>query len=163
SQAALPMPEVIVRFGRLPVTKRVLQWRRAPPVPTILVENGAKYQDQLHQATWVLDQTVTEFVAAVTNLNLTAPALDWLIQWQACQKQAAQLVASVADQGLNHSTVAQGLPAWLHEQDLFVANSNAIRLVDRLALTQTANVRIFGNRGVNGIDGLVSTVAGLAA
>lgn len=162
-QAALPMPEVILRFGRLPVTKPVMQWLRAHPLPTILVENGAKYQDQLHQATWVLDQTVTEFVAAVANLNLTAPAPDWLIQWQACQKQAAQLVASVADQGLNHSTVAQGLPAWLHDQDLFVANSNAIRLVDRLALTKTANVRIFGNRGVNGIDGLVSTVAGLAA
>lgn len=46
---------------------------------------------------------------------------------------------------------------------MFLSNSNAIRFIDRLATPTERSFVIYGNRGVNGIDGIVSTAAGIAA
>uniref|UniRef100_UPI0034E9586B thiamine pyrophosphate-dependent enzyme n=2 Tax=Enterococcus TaxID=1350 RepID=UPI0034E9586B len=50
-----------------------------------------------------------------------------------------------------------------HDAQLLLANSNAIRFVDRYGTVTGSAYQVFGNRGVNGIDGLISTVAGIAA
>jgi 2-succinyl-5-enolpyruvyl-6-hydroxy-3-cyclohexene-1-carboxylate synthase len=49
------------------------------------------------------------------------------------------------------------------EAQILLANSNAIRFFDRYGSKTSSTYRVYGNRGVNGIDGLVSTVAGIAS
>ena len=44
---------------------------------------------------------------------------------------------------------------------LFVSNSMAIRYLDRFM--DSRPYRMFGNRGINGIDGIVSTALGMSA
>lgn len=44
---------------------------------------------------------------------------------------------------------------------LFVSNSMAIRYLDRFM--DSRPYRMFGNRGINGIDGIISTALGMSA
>lgn len=46
---------------------------------------------------------------------------------------------------------------------IFVGNSMPIRDLDTFSLTKKEKIRIHGNRGANGIDGLISTATGFAA
>lgn len=163
-QGTVPLPAVILRFGRLPVTKSVAQWLGKHRLPTILVEAGQQFKDQLHTSNYLLDMTVSEFIASVEHLPLTPVSGDWLGKWQLRQRLAASLLEEeITGQGLNHSSAITALMATLKNTDLFVANSNAIRLLDRLAKASNRGVRVYGNRGVNGIDGLNSTAAGICA
>ncbi|MBB1078804.1 2-succinyl-5-enolpyruvyl-6-hydroxy-3-cyclohexene-1-carboxylic-acid synthase [Limosilactobacillus sp. STM2_1] len=163
-QGHLSTPQVVLRFGRLPVTKPVTQWLAKQHVSTILVEEGHQFKDQLHRSNYLLDMTVNEFKKCFDKLVFTPTSPAWLLRWQRRQGLAETILQTNKDlQKFNHSGVVNQLLSHLHDQELFVANSNAIRLVDRLTLSSAQNVRVYGNRGVNGIDGLNSTMAGIVA
>lgn len=161
-QAKVPTQAVILRFGRLPVTKPVMQWLTKQTCPTILVEDGSQMKDQLHQANYLIDSSVANFLAGINDLNLTPVKDDWKQKWQNYQRLAEAVVQEhVAKLPWGHSAVAALLGRQLKRQNLFLANSNSIRLVDRLSVAEDQTVQTYGNRGVNGIDGLNSTVAGI--
>ena len=163
-QGSVPAPRVILRFGRLPVTKPVTQWLGSQHVLTILVEEGHQFKDQLHRSSYLLDMTVSEFKHCFDKVSFTPVSSGWLAKWQKRQWLAEDILQANEDlQQFNHSGVVKQLLSQLHDQELFVANSNAIRLVDRLSLPAAHNLRIYGNRGVNGIDGLNSNMAGIVA
>ena len=163
-QGAVPTPEVIIRFGRLPVTKPLSQWLAKQTAPVLLVEDGPRFHDQHQRAAAQVSLSPAAFLAAVQAAQPAPAPASWLATWrQAAQRVARLIAASFATPVLDHSLVGRKLPEWLHDQDLFWASSNAIRLVDRLAERRGNGVRVFGNRGVNGIDGLLSTAAGICA
>ena len=63
-------------------------------------------------------------------------------------------------EGKLYSALLAGFPP---ESQLFIANSMPVRDAERFwPVDETKRVRVFSNRGASGIDGLVSTVAGLA-
>ena len=159
------IPEVVIRFGRLPVTKNVMIGLKNIETTTIFVEDGLKWQEQLMASDYVVDATIAEFIMAFKQVAVTEQCADtWLTSWQKRQAIASQLIAEATDlQAFNESSVVMQLIDHLQGQNLFVANSNAIRFVDRLARPVVTDTMVYGNRGVNGIDGLNSTVAGIAA
>lgn len=163
-QGSVPTPQTVLRFGRLPVTKPVAQWLSQQNVTTILVEDGHQYKDQLEQSNYLLDLNVAEFYAAFQHLQFKPLSPAWLTQWTKRQQVATTVLSAAPTlREFNHSAIAKTLLSTLTDQNLFVANSNAIRLIDRLSTSRAQKVQIFGNRGVNGIDGLNSTLAGIAA
>src|SRR5699024_11985470 len=50
-----------------------------------------------------------------------------------------------------------------NQSELFIANSMAVRDLDTYYQTSEKDIYIYGNRGVSGIDGVVSTALGIAA
>lgn len=161
-QATVPTPRVILRFGRLPVTKPVIQWLTRQTCPTVLVEDGLQMKDQLHRANYLVNGSVANFMTAINKLNLAPLDDTWKLKWQAYQDLAEAVVQEhITQLPFGHSVVAASLSDQLKQQNLFLANSNSIRLVDRLAGSHNQSVQVYGNRGVNGIDGLNSTVAGI--
>ncbi|HEX5115707.1 MAG TPA: 2-succinyl-5-enolpyruvyl-6-hydroxy-3-cyclohexene-1-carboxylic-acid synthase [Pseudonocardiaceae bacterium] len=106
-------------------------------------------------------QHVAAHVAgAVASTELPDP--DWLAAWQAADKAATAAVDRVMDDGWAtgaHAArdVVAALPAGV---GLFLGSSNAVRFVDLVA--PTGDRPVVANRGVAGIDGSVSTAAGLA-
>ncbi len=96
-----------------------------------------------------------------------APDAGWLADWRAADEVAADVVAAeithVNDAaGLTGSAVAARV--WSTAPDdalLLVAASWPVRQVEAVAGRRTG-LRVIGNRGANGIDGLVSTAWGAA-
>src|SRR5699024_11709853 len=61
------------------------------------------------------------------------------------------------------NTVKQVLNYIPNQSELFIANSMAVRDLDTYYQTSEKDIYIYGNRGVSGIDGVVSTALGIAA
>jgi len=161
----LVQPEVILRFGRLPISKNVMLWLKGLPgdVRWLLVDDGQEWLDQLQVATDFLPYTVTESCQAILQLPLKPCADEWLHVWQQEQARLTKLIHTATWPTVLSETSAvyhalEELPA---ETQIFVSNSNAIRMLDRFIQPSEA-VTVWGNRGVNGIDGIVSTAAGIA-
>ena len=159
-------PEVVVRFGRLPVTKNVLLWlnKAADTTTWLFVDPSGQWQDQLHRANYLIETAISTFVAAITQLPIVKHTA-WQQQWQALQARADQVIAASPQlQQWDESSAVRMLQQCLPEEaQILLANSNAIRFFDRYGSKTTSTYRVYGNRGVNGIDGLVSTVAGIAS
>ncbi len=89
---------------------------------------------------------------------------EWLTAWQHADKAAADVVDDLLAKepwptGLQ---VARDLVAALPAGSaLFLGSSNPVRDVDLVAAPRT-DIRVHANRGVAGIDGSVSTAAGIA-
>ncbi len=91
-------------------------------------------------------------------------ASDWLDGWlmadAAAQRAIEKTLAGAQPTGLH---VAQAIWDAATEDDLiFVASSRSIRDLQTVAAVRRDPPRVMANRGVNGIDGLVSTAIGAA-
>ena len=159
----LPEVEVILRFGKVPVTKNVMFYLRDSQAVQILVDETQQWPDYLYRSQYLIAESLTE---VAQQLLQSTPKRDqvYLQAWQNLQKLASQSIEETSEQFTFHeSQLAMILMKTLARgEQLFVANSNAIRLVDRLSGVSETSFQVFGNRGVNGIDGILSTVAGLA-
>lgn len=159
----LPEVEVILRFGKVPVTKNVMFYLRDSQAMQILFDETKQWPDYLYRSQYLVAESLTK-VAQQLLQSIPNRDRDYLQAWQNLQKLASQVIYETSDQFAFHeSQLAMILMKTLAcGEQLFVANSNAIRLVDRLSDVSEAAFQVFGNRGVNGIDGILSTVAGLA-
>lgn len=159
----LPEVEVILRFGKVPVTKNVMFYLRDSLAVQILVDETQQWPDYLYRSQYLVAESLTKVAKQILQ---STPKSDqpYLQAWQNLQKLASQSIDETSEQFAFHeSQLAMILMKTLARgEQLFVANSNAIRLVDRLSGVSENSLQIFGNRGVNGIDGILSTVAGLA-
>ena len=159
----LPEVEVILRFGKVPVTKNVMFYLRDSQAVQILIDETQQWPDYLYRSQYLIAESLTE---VAQQLLQSTPKRDqvYLQAWQNLQKLASQAIDETSEQFTFHeSQLAMILMKTLARgEQLFVANSNAIRLVDRLSGISETSFQVFGNRGVNGIDGILSTVAGLA-
>ena len=159
----LPEVEVILRFGKVPVTKNVMFYLRDSLAVQILVDETQQWPDYLYRSQYLVAESLTKVAKQILQ---STPKSDqpYLQAWQNLQKLASQSIDETSEQFAFHeSQLAMILMKTLARgEQLFVANSNAIRLVDRLSGVSENSFQIFGNRGVNGIDGILSTVAGLA-
>ena len=159
----LPEVEVILRFGKVPVTKNVMFYLRDSQAMQILFDETQQWPDYLYRSQYLIAESLTE-VAQQLLQSTPNRDQDYLQAWQNLQKLASQAIYETREQFAFHeSQLAMILIKTLARgEQLFVANSNAIRLVDRLSGISKVAFSVFGNRGVNGIDGILSTVAGLA-
>lgn len=156
----LQQAEIVVQLGAGLTGKRLLQWQAAiQPQEYWLVDALPGRLDPVHHR----------------GRRLVAPIADWLIAhppepdapqpWAAdlpaCVERVGAQVAARLAEGFGEAQLAHRLPALLPEEgQLFLGNSLTIRLVDALAQLP-AGYPVYANRGASGIDGLVSTLAGV--
>ncbi|MGM1064338.1 2-succinyl-5-enolpyruvyl-6-hydroxy-3-cyclohexene-1-carboxylic-acid synthase [Saccharothrix sp. Mg75] len=147
-------PRALVVVGRPTLTRGVLRLIARTPVVHVLSRD--------------LDWPDPQFAATHTSTDLVLGEHevddDWLTSWRHADKVVSEVVDDLlANQpwptGLHVARdVVAALPAGAN---LFLGSSNPIRDVDLVAAPRP-DVASFANRGVAGIDGSVSTAAGLA-
>lgn len=149
-------PTGLVVAGRPTLTRWVARLMRIVAVAHV-VDDNPQWTDAAHAAT-----SVGRWLRPA---DLVAPQADpsWLTRWRDADDAATQAVAKfLAEQtwptGLR---VAREIMAALPpDAALFLGSSNPVRLVDLVAVPRP-DLRVYANRGVAGIDGSVSTAAGL--
>ncbi|QGF22804.1 2-succinyl-5-enolpyruvyl-6-hydroxy-3-cyclohexene-1-carboxylic-acid synthase [Raineyella fluvialis] len=141
----------VVVYGRPTLSRPVMRLLSRADVEVIVVADGSEWSD------------VGLHAAAVTD-EVLLPAGDpaWLGQWrEADRRVGADLAAMLAaEPALTGPEVAAAVVASVPAEDLLLlGNSQPMRDAD-LAPTVEAPAMVLGNRGLSGIDGLVSTASG---
>jgi len=166
--AASLAPDVVVRFGAVPVSKPFTQYlERYPSAQHILVDDGPGWRDPSFLTAEVVQADAAGFCRDLTDaLDVERPDSPWLRRWLsfnslAAQSQARQVSAlAPLFEGRAFSELASLLPG---DAIVFAGNSMPVRDLDTFFPASSKNVHFFANRGVSGIDGVVSSALGVAA
>jgi 2-succinyl-5-enolpyruvyl-6-hydroxy-3-cyclohexene-1-carboxylate synthase len=158
-------PELVLRIGGGLTSKRLGLWLDASGAESVLLGEDGAVVDPNHRASLFLAGDL-----AATCTALTAPTAPRRAPWgdafvaadgraAAALAQAFEAPGPLTEPQLAHRLVAS-LPAGAR---LVVGSSMPIRDVDAFAGSSGTPIRVFSNRGVNGIDGTLSTALGVAA
>lgn len=152
SGAVLPRPDEVIVVGRPTLSRGV----------GACLRSAARVRVLAHDPEWTDPQRLAaEVIGRIDDVPAPDPA--WLAGWRAADRVAGVVVDRVlADTPWpTGAHVARDLLAALPaDATLFLGSSNPVRYVDLFG--RTGNQRIMANRGVAGIDGSVSTAAGIA-
>jgi len=150
-----PKIEAVVTFGTVGLSRAILG----------LLKNAPIYL-AIHSATAGPDSpdpvsSAKEILECVPKLE-TKVDPEWLSQWLVLDSKAAKVVeTALAANTLTGPSAARLVWDQAGDDDqLFVAASWPVRHLEAHAATRNG-LQVFGNRGANGIDGLISTAIGV--
>jgi 2-succinyl-5-enolpyruvyl-6-hydroxy-3-cyclohexene-1-carboxylate synthase len=166
--------ELIIRFGDLPTSKPLRQWLAATDgLDQIVIDPSAEWREPTRRAaTIVRSEPVATARALADRLERRRPgaaavagspfASAWLEAERAVRSAVDGRLASLDE--LTEPGIWGALGRALRDGDaVFAASSMPVRDLEAFLRPGAEGVRFASNRGANGIDGLVSTAAGLAA
>ena len=169
-------PQVVVRFGRYPVSKSATQWARAREDAGVLqvVVDPLETRDTNAATTVFVRMKPADFAQSMERAlrredgPATAGAndLSFANAWQRVEEAAAKRIAAVDagkgsdPDGFEGTYVRRVLELAPAGSCLFAANSMSVRAVDTFYLKGAKQLIVLANRGLNGIDGTVSTAIG---
>lgn len=165
------VPEVVVRFGRYPVSKRATTFLAAANALNIVVDpletRDFNCATDLHLRCTPLDlsQTLLSAMRGIAREDVMSErqrafAAAWVEANDAANARvdAVNTVAS-GFEGAFVRRVAERAP---EGSCLFAANSMSVRALDTFYAKGGRRLTVLCNRGLNGIDGTVSTALGAA-
>ncbi len=157
-------PDWVLRIGRAPVSKVLGHWLEG--VPSILISEAGVWSDPSQDALFQLEYPAAAVCEALRVQAAVKPDPDWLAHWRAAEQQAGRLADAHLGQAptlpWSEAQVIQALRAAIPDDEaLFCANSMPIRQLDTWWRAGGRRVILLGNRGASGIDGYLSTLAGV--
>jgi 2-succinyl-5-enolpyruvyl-6-hydroxy-3-cyclohexene-1-carboxylate synthase len=164
SLATALRPELVLRVGAPLTSKSAMSWLAS--TPTVVVDPRQSWADPEGVADTVVLGDAQVFVDALAE-RIDAPLINagWRREWESAERKARTAIDGVLDgwstpfEGRVARDVMGALP---EESALVVASSMPIRDLESFAAPRDG-VTVYANRGVNGIDGFVSTSLGVAA
>jgi len=158
-------PDLVVRLGGGLCSRRIGNWLDGSGAELVLVSEGPEPVDPQHRAALVLEGDAVAICEALT--AATAPRrAAWSDGFLRADARAASALAvalgsehRLTEPGVARAVVS-ALPAGAR---LVLGSSMPIRDVDAFAPPPPGAVRVLSNRGLNGIDGNLSTALGVAA
>ncbi len=168
----MPAFDAVVRFGRYPISKRAAQVVEVLR-PAQIVVDPQETRDFNSQTTTLVVSDPLDFVVAMLEAAGDAPgALDVdaslprnIHEWGLLDRARSERILShdfdsePALEGSYVRALLEELPA---ESLLFSANSMSVRALDAFYVSNAKRITVLANRGLNGIDGTVSTAIGAA-
>ena len=165
-------PDLILRFGGTPTSKALLGWLAATRATQLVVDDGGWNEPTGRLVTMVQAEPARLAMDLAGHLERQGPASrpggvdSWLASWQAAEAAAIEASAAwLAEltepfEGQAFAELGTVLP---DDALVLAGNSMPVRDMEAFLGTGPAAIRCLGNRGANGIDGLVSTALGAAA
>ncbi|MFD1706732.1 2-succinyl-5-enolpyruvyl-6-hydroxy-3-cyclohexene-1-carboxylic-acid synthase [Siminovitchia sediminis] len=160
-------PDIIIQFGGQPVSKPLSLFLKTirQSVEHIIVDGNGGWRDPYRLSTHMVHSNETVFCRQLQELAEKKQSQSWSDLWTRVNDQAKSVIHSFME---SISDMEEGKAVYLMshvlppESTLFIGNSMPIRDVDTFFHTNENNIRLMGNRGANGIDGVVSAAVGAA-
>ena len=166
-------PELVLRFGDLPTSKPLRQWLASiDELEQVVIDPAGEWREPTRRAATLMRSDPAGTARALTErLSRLRPgaaavagspfAAGWLEAEQAVRARIDGHLSSLDE--LSEPGVWQALGSALRDGDsVFAASSMPVRDLEAFLRPGPEGVRFASNRGANGIDGLVSTSAGLS-
>jgi 2-succinyl-5-enolpyruvyl-6-hydroxy-3-cyclohexene-1-carboxylate synthase len=167
-------PRLILRVGDLPTSKPLRQWLAAiEDLEQIVIDPRGEWREPTRRADTIVRadpvataRSLTERMARLRPGASAVAGSPFAGSWLAADRAVREAI----DQRLDRLDEVSEPGIWasvgrtLRDGDsLLAASSMPVRDLEAFLRTGPEGVRFTANRGANGIDGLVSTAAGLAA
>jgi 2-succinyl-5-enolpyruvyl-6-hydroxy-3-cyclohexene-1-carboxylate synthase len=147
-------PDFLLYIGSTTISKRLRQFMRTLDDCTIVMLNERmQIEDITQHASYILQGTATtvlEDLSSILQLEKNAFGMNWDRLLSSIREDAKKQPAKITEQAVQELEKRM-----TKESDVYYANSTAIRLAAR-----HANHFVFCNRGLNGIEGSLSTAVG---
>jgi 2-succinyl-5-enolpyruvyl-6-hydroxy-3-cyclohexene-1-carboxylate synthase len=169
-------PELILRFGAMPISKPLLLYlKRYSSCPLVIIDGHGGWEEPTQLASELIHAnpallcqsllTVLDQYDKNGEIQLSV-SQEWLTTWQDADRVTRQTLQR-AIWGFNElfegrvfTELARLLP---NGTTLYTGNSMPIRDLDTFFWGSEHRIRLIGNRGANGIDGVVSSALGASA
>jgi 2-succinyl-5-enolpyruvyl-6-hydroxy-3-cyclohexene-1-carboxylate synthase len=167
-------PELIVRIGDMPTSKPLRQWLAAiEELEQIVVDPAGDWREPTRRADTIVradpTATVRSLTERLTRLRPGASAVagaPFATRWIEAESAVCEAIDGRLDalDELSEPGVWMALAGALRDGDsVLAASSMPVRDLEAFLRPGPEGVRFVSNRGANGIDGLVSSSAGLSA
>lgn len=156
-------PDCVIQFGQIVVSKRVQQMIASwTDVEYIEVNPTMDSMNPTGKTTIHMQASIDVFIHLYGKNNNSDKYLNiWRRLDQAGKKQLSTAIDEPhCFEGRTIRELQKQIP---EDGQVFVANSMTIRDFDYFWFSGESKAVLYGNRGVNGIDGTISTALGLAA
>ncbi|WP_017756201.1 2-succinyl-5-enolpyruvyl-6-hydroxy-3-cyclohexene-1-carboxylic-acid synthase [Calidifontibacillus oryziterrae] len=164
------VPDVVIRFGAMPISKAVLLFlKNNPNIRQIIIDGEGLWRDPtlltseiIHADPVVFSRSLTVALAKDNGNSIPRSDSMWLSLWISANNMARETLRTLGyeEEHFEGQVVMQLADCLPQHSTLFVGNSMPIRDVDSFFFNNDKNIRVIANRGANGIDGLVSTALG---
>jgi 2-succinyl-5-enolpyruvyl-6-hydroxy-3-cyclohexene-1-carboxylate synthase len=154
-------PELVVYFGGQVVSKRIKTYLRTVSCEFWYVSPGGLFVDTFKRLSKVIQADVSGFFTSLYKKVEIVTGSDYSQQWQLLYAKTLEAIG-LQTENIEFSDlwvtqqIANKLPT---ESILFAGNSSMIRY---LQYFKNKSQQVFANRGTSGIDGCLSTAAGIA-
>jgi 2-succinyl-5-enolpyruvyl-6-hydroxy-3-cyclohexene-1-carboxylate synthase len=159
-----PEPELVVRFGASPTSKELRNYLASVSASQYIVDPAGGWPEAEFTASTLLAVDPNWFAETVTDQlenGTTPPQTDYREYFEAAEREYWDIVDSArTDQWFEGGVVATVAEHTPTGATLFVSNSMPIRDLDRFGEPRSGAMTVLGNRGVSGIDGIISTGLG---
>lgn len=155
-------PDCVIQFGQIVVSKRVQQMLASwTDVEYIEVNPTMDSMNPTGKTTMHVQASIDVFTHLYGKNNNSD---EYLKLWQRLEQEGKKQLSTAIDEphcfeGRTIRELQKQIP---EDGQIFVANSMTIRDFDYFWFSGESKAVLYGNRGVNGIDGTISTALGLA-
>ncbi|WP_456416039.1 2-succinyl-5-enolpyruvyl-6-hydroxy-3-cyclohexene-1-carboxylic-acid synthase [Thiolapillus sp.] len=162
TNAAQLRAEWVLHFGGTPVSKTLQQYLdEQGHAPYWWVDASGRSMDRPGMAMETLPVSAQHLCRQLLSRELPPAAPDWLKAWRALNQQAETRLQQ-QDLPLEAQVVRHALGELPEQSLLFSGNSMSVRFLDAYS-ADNKDIAVHGNRGASGIDGNLSTLAGIAS
>ena len=167
-------PDVVLRFGAMPTSKAVSIYLQKHSCRQVVVDGDGGWDDPTLSATDVVHVDAPVLCLALgeavhrrrPNDSATDKRSLWTTCWLSADRLARQGVAECLagiDEPFEGKVFAELAAILPSGTTLYAGNSMPVRDLDSFFPGSDRSIRFLANRGVNGIDGVVSSALGAGA
>lgn len=159
-------PDIIVRFGSMPVSKALsFLLKENHDVKQLVIDGAGGWRDPFLLSTETIYCQETAFCKEIEKRLDSTMEPPYFQKWIQFNNRAKKVLAEINNaKSLSEGKVFYQLSELLPEDaTIFVGNSMPIRDLDSFFYFNKKRIKVMANRGANGIDGTISTALGVAA
>ncbi len=158
-------PDLVIRIGSPPTSAMLGRWLRSlEDVEHFVISGGGRWKDHLAVATRVIAADPVRFLEElVQESEASRRSKRSSSLWSEVEADVRAQVSRIALGSHFEGGIVADLVARVDPGDvLFVSNSMPVRDLDTFVPAHPRSLTVVGNRGASGIDGIISTSAGVS-